>query len=311
MNIFIAGATGVLGRRLVQQYSSRGHQVVGLVRSEDGEQLVRSLGGTGRYADLFDSQALAQAAEGSDLIIHAATAIPVKARTGMRDWQLNDRIRREGTQALVTAAAQVKAKAYLQQSTVWVAQPADGSAFDEDTAPAPAPVHRSAWDGENVAREAGERYGFSVLVLRCGMFYAPDSAHTRLFGEALRRRRLPVVGRGDAIWAMVHADDAAHAFAVAAEESLTGTWHVVDNGPATMSDFLRTFAYALEAPEPRRVPVWLARVLVGRQATEFMTASTRTSNRRFLNASSWRPSFPSIREGLRQVARAWQEEGIS
>ena len=130
MNIFVAGATGVLGRRLVRQFSERGHQVTGLVRSRAGERLVESLGGTPRFADLFDSAALVHAAEGAEVVIHAATAIPLKARTRASDWEANDRIRGEGTEALVDCAGRVGAKQFIFQSIVWVARH-DGTSITE------------------------------------------------------------------------------------------------------------------------------------------------------------------------------------
>src|SRR5213595_491493 len=100
MRVFVAGATGVLGRRVVRQLVARGHVAVGLTRSESGDATVRSLGGEPRRADLFDADALARAAEGCSVVIHAATAIPTKVRTRPKDWDMNDRIRREGTRAL-------------------------------------------------------------------------------------------------------------------------------------------------------------------------------------------------------------------
>jgi nucleoside-diphosphate-sugar epimerase len=198
MRIFIAGATGVLGRRVVQQARARGHEVIGLARDAEGEQVIRSRGGEARQADLFDPEALARAAGGAEVLIHAATAIPAKTRTSPADWALNDRIRCDGTRALAGAAALVGAKLYLQQSIVWVAQPPDGSPFDEDSPAHPDPITRSALDGERIAREAGERHGFAVAVLRFGAFYAADSSHTRMLGDGLARRAIPIVGRGEA-----------------------------------------------------------------------------------------------------------------
>jgi len=174
MNIFVAGATGVLGRRLVKQFSERGHQVTGLARSRAGERIVEGLGGTPRFADLFDSAALVHAAEGAEVVIHAATAIPVKARTRASDWEANDRIRGEGTEALVDCAGRVGAKQFIFQSIVWVARPADDSEFDEDSPADPDPLIRSALDGERIAQEASARGGFAGCVLRCGWFYSSD-----------------------------------------------------------------------------------------------------------------------------------------
>ncbi len=307
MNIFITGSTGVLGRRLVRQFVARGHAVVGVVRSQDGEKLVSALGGTPRWADLFDVNSLVHAAERADVVIHAATAIPTKARTTAQDWQLNDRIRRQGTQALVDCAARVGAKTFIYQSVVWVACPRDGSTFDEESPTDPDPTIRSAVDGERIAQQAAAVHGFSASVLRCGWFYSADSAHTVMFARELSRRRLPIIGKGDAVWCCLHADDAASAFVAAAEAGKAGLWHVTDNQPVMARDFLRAFAKRLSAPPPRRLPVWLIKFIAGKAAVDFLTRSIRTGNARFCRDFDWSPQFPGYLEGLDQVVAAMRE----
>lgn len=310
MKIFIAGATGVLGRRLIQQFLTRGHSVVGLVRTPQGEQLVKSLGGESRISDLFDADALARAAEGANVVIHAATSIPNKRRLIPSDFEMNNRIRREGTRALTVCAAKIGAQLYLQQSIVWVAQPPDGSAFDEGSPTYPNSVTLSALEGEAIAHEAGKRFGFNVSVLRCGWFYSADSSHTRIMGEELFRRRMPIIGRGDAMKVLLHIDDAASAFVTVAEANRIGLWHVVDDHPVTMAEFLTGFVERLGAPSPRRVPVWLARLVAGKYLVNFLTSSIRTTNARFRREFGWAPRFPSFKEGLDQISVAWKSEGF-
>lgn len=310
MKIFIAGAIGVLGRRLIEQFRARGHSVIGLVRSPHGEQIVQSLDGESRWGDLFDTDTLARAAEGANIVIHAATSIPNKRRLIPSDFEMNNRIRRDGNRALTTCAAKIGAQLYLQQSIVWVAQPPDGSAFDEDSPTYPNPVTLSAIQGEAIARETGERSGFSVSVLRCGWFYCADSSHTRIMGEELFRRRMPIIGNGDAVKSLLHVDDAASAFVTVAEANRSGLWHVVDDYPVTMAELLTGFAERLGAPSPRRVPVWLARLVAGRYLVSFLTSSIRTSNARFHHEFGWAPRFSSFKEGLDQVITAWKSEGF-
>lgn len=181
MRVAIAGATGVLGRRMVRQFLERGHGVVGLARDEKGRQTIRRLGGEGVVGDIFDARSLAAAFGRADVVIHAATSIPTDVSGGRAAWELNDRLRREGTRALTEAAAMLGAMTYIQQSVVWVARPADDSFFEEKTAlGVPGELYRSAFDGERIAAEAGARHGFNVAVLRCGGFFAA---------------RVPVVGR--------------------------------------------------------------------------------------------------------------------
>jgi nucleoside-diphosphate-sugar epimerase len=308
MKVFIAGASGVLGRRLVRQFVARGHSVIGQVRSAKAESYVREAGGEPRHADLFDAESLARAAEGCDTVIHAATAIPVKQKTGPADWAMNDHIRRKGTRCLTEAAAKIGAKTYLQQSITWVARPKDESTFDEDSPTVPVPAIQSAIDAEAIAREAESAEGFTVSILRGGFFYDSESAHTRMLAEALRKRQMPIIGGGAALWAMIHSDDAASAYVIAAEKPRSGVWHIVDNELVQVSTFLKEFASRLGAPTPRRVPVWLARWLAGEQAVEYFTRSTRTTNARFRRDFGWAPRYPTYHDGLDQIVAAWKAE---
>ena len=309
MKIFIAGASGVLGRRLVKGLVSRGHSVVGQVRSPKAEAAVKAAGGEPRQADLFDAESLARAADGCDTVIHAATAIPTKQKTAPADWAMNDHIRRKGTRCLTEAAGKIGAKAYLQQSITWVARPKDESAFDEDSPVVPEPAIQSAIDAEAIAREAASAEGFTVAILRGGYFYDSESAHMRMIGDALRKRQMPVIGSGDAMWAIIHTDDAASAFMAAAEKPTNGIWHIVDNELVPVRTYLTEFAARLGALAPRRAPVWLARWLAGEQAVTYFTKSTRTTNARFRRDFGWSPKYPTYREGLDQITAAWDKPG--
>jgi len=308
MKVFIAGASGVLGRRLVRQFVARGHSVIGLVRTPKAENTVREAGGEPRHADLFDAESLARAADGCETVIHAATAISTKQKPAPADWAANDHIRRKGTRCLTEAAAKIGAKTYLQQSIAWVARPKDESTFDEDSPTVPEPTIQSAIDAEAIAREAGSAEGFTVSILRGGFFYDSESAHTRMIADALGKRQMPIIGGGDAMWAMIHTDDAASAYVAAAEKPKSGVWHIVDNELVQVRTFLKEFAVRLGAPAPRRVPVWLARWLAGEQAVTYFTKSTRTTNARFRRDFVWAPRFATYREGLDQIVAAWNVE---
>jgi nucleoside-diphosphate-sugar epimerase len=308
MRVFIAGASGVLGRRLIQQLKARGHSVIGQVRSAKAESVIRAMGGEPRHADLFDAESLAKAADGCDTVIHAATAIPTKRKVVSADWAMNDRIRRKGTRCLTEAAAKIGAKTYLQQSVVWVARPKDESAFDEDSPAVPDPLVQSAIDSESIAREAGSVDGFATAILRGGAFYDSESAHIRMLADAVRKREMPIIGKGEAVWAMIHTDDAATAFVTVAERPKRGVWHVVDNELVTVRALLETLAARLGARPPRRVPVWLARWIAGEQAVAYFTKSTRTTNARLRRDFGWTPRYPTVREGLDQIVAAWNAE---
>lgn len=308
MKIFIAGASGVLGRRLVRQFTARGHSVIGQVRSAQAESIVLAAGGEPRHADLFDADSLAQAADGCDTVIHAATAIPAKRKTSPADWAMNDHIRRKGTRCLTEAAGKIGAKTYLQQSVVWVARPNDDIAFDEGSPVVADPIMQSAIDAETIAREAGATEGFITAVLRGGAFYDCDSARTRMLADGVRKRAMPIIGTGDAVWAMIHTDDAASAFVTVAEHPRNGVWHVVDNELVSVRALLEALAARLGARSPRRVPAWLAKWITGEQAVAYFTRSTRTTNSRLRQDFGWTPSYPTYREGLDQIVAVWNAE---
>lgn len=313
VRVFVAGATGVLGGRLVRELTERGHDVVGLTRDDRGDAVVESGGGEPRRGDLFDRESLEAGAAGADVVVQAATAIPTGG--GDKTWELNDRVRREGVENLAAAAAAVGADRYLQESVVWVARQPDGSAFDEESPTHPTPTTASSVDAERIARESGAEHGFDVAVLWCGWFYAADSAHTRDFGRRLQRRRLPIVGRGvlgrrDARLSFLHVDDAASAYAAAVEGDATGTFHVVDDEPTEYATFVREMAERLGAPDPIGIPAWLARLFVEDDVVRLLANPIPTSNGRFREAFDWAPAYPTVREGLDAVVSRWRDEGF-
>jgi nucleoside-diphosphate-sugar epimerase len=312
MRVFIAGATGVLGRRMIRQFLEKNHPVIGLARDEKGAQKIKTLGGEAVIRSIFDADLLAAEVRHADVVIHAATAIPTKFTGQPEDWAMNDRLRREGTRALTEAAAKLGAKTYIQQSVVWVARPEDDSFFDETTKlTRPDALYQSAFDGEQIAFEAGEKFGFNVAVLRGAGFYAADAAHTRLFAEGLLKRRLPLIGKGDAVSANIHVEDAASAFVAAAIAGKKGLWHVTDDDSTTIKEMLSEFAGKLNAPSPWRIPLWIARLFIWEGVIDFFTRSTRTSNRLFKKEIGWSPRFPSYRVGLEEVVRTWRAEGFA
>ena len=310
MRVFVAGATGVLGRRLLRQLVAQGHTPVGLVRTEAGERTVRALGGEPRRADLFDADSLTKAAEGCRVVVHVATAIPTKVRTNRGDWTRNDRIRVEGTRCLTTAAARVGAGAYLQQSVVWAVRGPPGAPFDEDAPPVGDPILASSLEGERIAREAGAAHGFRAAILRCGTFYSADGWHTRILGESVARGRPVLVDSGAAVWSWVHAEDAASAFLAGSEWPKSGVWHVVDDRPASMAEYLGALARKLGSHPPRGLPRWLARLAVGRYAAELLSTSFPTSNAKLRTDFAWSPAYPTYAEGLDEVVASWRSEGF-
>lgn len=309
MQVFIAGATGVLGRRIVAECANRGHEVVGLARDRDGDYTIERAGGNPRRGDVLDRDSLVATTADADVIINAATAIPTTGRPSRSEWQLNDRVRREGTRNLTEVAAEVGVTQFIQQSVVWLARQPDGSTYDENSTPYPDRTTDSALDAEDIVTAAGTTNDFETTILRCGWFYSADSAQTQAIAKGLLARRMPIVGRGDALLSHIHVDDAAHAFVEAMETGVAGRYHVVDDRPASLAEYLTTFADALGAPRPRHVPPFLGRLVAGGDVVRFLTKPMPTTATRFREATGWKPHYPSIDEGIPVVCAEWRGDG--
>jgi nucleoside-diphosphate-sugar epimerase len=313
--VFVAGATGVLGTRLVDRLTNRGHEVYGLTRDEAGAAAVETNGGVPVRGDVLDPDSLHEAVGDRelDVVVHAATKLPAKAKTSAEYWQENGRVRRQGARNLVAVLGD-RTDRFCFPSVVMVARQPDGSAFDEDSERHPDRTTQSAADVEDYLWQAEDEHGFEATILRTGFYYGPDSAHSRLFAENLLAGEFPIIGGGllgrqDAELSLLHVDDAASAFADAIDAEVTGLYHVVDDEPVTAAEFLRTFADLLDAPEPSRIPWWLAWPLAGTDNVRFMTSPFPTSNDRFRGATGWEPAYPTYREGLRQVVETWERDG--
>lgn len=314
MTVFIAGATGVLGRRLVDLLADRDHDVVGLARDQAGERTIEQRGGTARRGDVLDPETLEGAIDDDvAVLVHAATAIPASTKPSEAEWERNDRVRLDGAKNLL-AAAPDGLEQVLFPSVVWVARQPDGSRFDETADRHPDRATRSAAEVEDLLQERAAADGFDATILRCGFLYAPDARDTREWGDRLVDGDLPVVGGGllgrtDADLSLVHADDAAAAFVAAIERNASGIYHVVDDEPVTGATLFGTFADLLDAPEPSRIPAWLARFFVGKVNAKGFTHPMPTTNGKAKRDLAWEPEYPTYREGLKQVVEAWEADG--
>ncbi|SDR40511.1 NAD-dependent epimerase/dehydratase family protein [Natronobacterium texcoconense] len=310
MRVFVTGATGVLGHRLVERLTDRGHDVVGLVRDDHGAELVADRGGRPHRGDVLEPETLERAAD-ADAIVHAATAIPTEPNPSADDWERNDRVRLQGARNLLAVAGD-DVESFYFPSVVWVARQPDGSAFDEESTRHPDRTTRSAVAVEDLLEETSRSHDFDATVLRCGYLYAPDGANARRLGRTLLSGELRIVGGGvlgrrDAELSVLHAADAARAFVAAIEAGVNGTYHVVDEERVTFASFVAAFADLLEVPMPGRVPAWLARFAVGEDFVRLVTNPMPTSAERFRRDAGWEPSYPTYREGIRDVVATWQE----
>lgn len=314
MKVFIAGATGVLGRRLVDRLTDRGHQVVGLVRDDTGRQVVDRRGGIPRRGDVLEPDTLERAMDDDvEVVVHAATALPDSTKPSDDEWERNDRVRLDGGKNLLDAAP-AGLRQVLFPSVVWVARQPDGSRFDEAAGRYPDRATQSAADVEDLLQERAATDGFDEAILRCGFFYAPDARDTRTWGEQLLDGDLPIVGGGflgrrDAKLSFVHADDAAAAFVAAIDARASGIYHVVDDEPVTGAEFFETFADLLDAPEPSRIPAWLARFFIGKVNARGLTSPMPTTNEKAKDELGWKPEHPDYRSGLQHVVETWRADG--
>lgn len=309
MKIFVAGATGALGRPLVQQLTARGHEVVGMTRSGSKQDLLQDLGARPVVADALDPDAVARAvAEAEpDVIVHQLTAIGAfNPRHMERDFAATNRLRTEGTDHLLAAGHAVGIERFVAQSFApWVFARTGGPVKSEDdpldTAP-PAQV-RTTLEAIKYLEQAVTGAGWTEgIALRYGGFYGPgtsiglDPPGEQV--EMVRARKFPLAGKGTGFFSFIHIEDAAAATVEAIEHGRRGVYNVVDDEPAPIADWLPELAKAVGAKPPRRVPLWLGRLAGGEVAAIMMTELRGASNTKAKRELGWKLRYPSWREGF-------------
>jgi len=308
MKVFVAGATGALGKQLVPQLVARGHEVVGMTHSTEKQDLVRSLGARPVVADALDPDQVAQAvAEAEpDVIVHQMTALSgdFDMRHIDRFFALTNRLRTEGTDHLLAAGRAVGVKRFVAQSYAgWPFARIGGAVKTEDDPldPEPAKALQPALDAIRHLEESVTGASWTTgIALRYGGFYGPGTG-MRTDGEQtqlLKKRQWPIIGDGDGVWSFVHIADAATATVEAIEHGERGVYNVVDDEPAPVREWLPAIAEAIGAPKPRRVPRWLGRLLAGEAAIVMMTESRGASNAKAKRELGWRPRYASWRQGF-------------
>ncbi len=301
MKVFVAGATGVLGRPTLRALVEAGHEVRGTARGEEKTQLVRSLGAEPVAVDLFDAEAVKAAIAGSEAVLHFATKIPPIMRLRWKGaWKENDRLRTEGSRILVDAALAAGAGVYVQESITFIYGDGGDEWLTEDS-----PVSISWLSLQSMMNGERETERFSAaggrgVSLRFGGFYAPYAQSTLDTVRLARRRLLPVPGDGSNFFSSIHVDDGATA-AVAALSAPAGAYNVTDDEPIRMRDYASAISDAFGLKPPRKVPRWLFR-LIGGGPAKYILSSQRVSNARFKQATGWAPRYPSARDGWRQIA---------
>jgi 2-alkyl-3-oxoalkanoate reductase len=303
MRVFVAGATGAIGARLVPQLVERGHEVIGTSRSPERADRLRGQGAEPVVLDLLDPRAVqeAVAAARPEAIVHQATALAgmIDFKHFDRSFAPTNRLRTEGTDALLAAAREMGVRGFVAQSYAgWPYARNDGPVKTEEDPldPRPVPTMRETLAAiRHLERAVVDAGG---VALRYGGFYgSPDDPQL----ELVRKRRFPIVGDGEGILSFVHLEDAAAATALALEDGAAGIYNVVDDEPAPAREVLPALAAAIGAKPPRRVPRWLARLVAGEAGVVLMTEARGASNAKAKRDLGWALRYPSWRQGFPAV----------
>jgi nucleoside-diphosphate-sugar epimerase len=300
MRVFVAGASGAIGTRLVPQLISRGHEVVGTFKSPGNAKRLRALGAEPVALDLLDAGAVRAAvlAAAPEAIVHQATAL-ADVRFGKsldRAFGPTNRLRTEGTDALLAAAREAGVHRFVAQSFASYRYAREGGPVkteDDRLDPGPPAMARQTNAAmshlDKVVTDAGG------TALRYGGFYG--AANDGLVGP-VRKRRFPIIGEGAGISSFIHLDDAAAATVLALESGRAGIYNITDDEPAPMSEWLPALAEALGARPPRRVPLWLARLVAGKGMVMMAAGSRGASNAKAKRELGWVLRYPSWRQGF-------------
>jgi 2-alkyl-3-oxoalkanoate reductase len=311
MRVFVAGASGAIGRPLVPQLVAAGHEVTGTTRSKERTETIRAAGGRPVVCDALDAAALhsAVAEAGPDVVVHELTALPHRFDPRDKDlYAATNRLRSESTRTLLDAARAAGAKRMVCQSIAFAYAPGPQPEVKDEDAPlafgAPPPFGDGIRALDGMERAVVGAEGVEGLVLRYGWFYGPGTyyAEDGSMAADVRRRRFPVIGKGTGLYSFIHVDDAASATVAAVERGAPGIYNVVDDDPAAQREWLPVYADAMRAKKPMRVPVWIARLVVGKIAT-VANVQPGASNAKAKRYLGWEPRWPSWRQGFREAPR--------
>jgi nucleoside-diphosphate-sugar epimerase len=305
MRVFVAGASGAIGRPLVRQLLAAGHEVTGMTRREERAAEIRAAGAAAVVCDVFDAESLERAvvAAAPEAVIHVLTALPRRYDPKSDYLAATNRIRVEGTANLIAAARAAGARRIVAESIAFAYRPQGGWVKDEEE-----PLFEDAPGRFGVAfgavaeleRQVLGAAGIEGVALRYGWLYGPGTYYDRGGQQAgeVSKRRFPVVGKGTGTFSFIHVDDAASAAVAALERGAPGIYNVVDDEPAPLREWLPVYAAALGAKPPLRVPVWLARLVAGKDVAASAVGLRGASNAKARRELGWEPAYPSWRQGF-------------
>jgi nucleoside-diphosphate-sugar epimerase len=300
MKVFVAGATGVLGRAAVPRLVAAGHEVRGAARSSEKAEQLRAQGAEPVTVDLFDPASVRAAVDGCQGVVHMATNIPPITKAWKTSaWATNDRLRREGTQVVADAAREAGVEVLVKETVSFFYEDGGDEWIDEDWPVERQPFSAASLDAEDITLAfTGE--GRRGVVLRFGLFYSHDA---RALDESLKTAKTgfgPMIGSPDGWRASIHVDDAAAAV-VAALDAPAGVYNVADE-PITNAEWNAAFAGAFGFKKLRATPK--VAMKAGGKKVSVLGASRRIDSGRFRQATGWTPSHPDARVGLKAVAEA-------
>jgi nucleoside-diphosphate-sugar epimerase len=304
MKVFVAGAAGAIGIRLIPQLVANGHQVVATTRSERKFAMLRALGAEPVALDGLDAAAVGEAVSlaSPDVIVHQMSALAGGADLKKFDkwFRTTNALRTEGTRHLLAAAEAAGVEKLVAQSyTGWTNIREGGPVKTEAD---PLDPHPAKWQRESIDAIAYlERTVTAAplegIVLRYGNFYGPGASEELV--ELVRQRKMPMIGDGAGVWTWIHLDDAAAATVAAVERGHAGIYNIVDDEPATVAEWLPYLAESVGAKQPMRVPTWLGRMAAGQTTVQWMTQARGASNAKAKRELDWNPTWATWRTGFR------------
>ncbi len=301
MRVFVAGATGAMGRPLMPALQAAGHEPIAMTRHEYKAAALRAQGIEAVVCDVYDAPRLTRAIADAhtEQIVHLLTDLPedINMRRFERETASTGRLRSQGTRNLIDAGRAAGVQRIVAESIAFIYAPTGDRIKDED---APLALAELPFAAEPIAELERQVHDVGGTVLRYGWIYGPGTGFRRdgSWAANLRRRRLPIVGDGNGVFSFVHVDDAAGATVAALGRDGPATYNVVDDDPAALHDWAPAYASAIGAPKPWRAPTWLARLFAGPHAAAMMSELRGASNARIKRELGWEPRYASWREGF-------------
>jgi nucleoside-diphosphate-sugar epimerase len=316
MRVFVAGATGAIGKQLVPGLVEAGHEVHGMTRSESKKAMLHEFGAVPVVADALDPDQVAEAVGRArpDVIVHQLTALAGEGMRGLkRRVAMTNRLRSEGTDHLLSAGQAVGVRRFVAQSICVGLYVRTGGPVKSEEDPLDPALPRKMREGaagirhlETAVLGADWTEG---IVLRYGAFYGPGTGMGpggEMY-EMIRKRRFPLVGDGGGVWSFIHIADAAEATVAAVEHGSRGVYNVVDDDPAPVAEWLPALGQMLSGKRPRRVPRFIVRLVAGEAGVVMMTDVRGASNAKAKRELGWRPAHPSWREGFATARPSWRQ----